>query len=475
MPDFKRLITRLQAFVVLQEADRPLSIDELAAQILDRGGHLPCGMESLRKALSRGPYRKSLTGLYSLDREHYDFWYDEVRTRHDPTRQPEPPMVPDLDFNLDEALTPQELEEFRPPHLFSFRKKLVCSLDAFGSFSLEAPPQALLPPRLERVEVQRSLAGRELPLTLEGSQLVLRPHHPELRQVRGQVREILVKERTRQAEAQKLAARRQDWLRQEAERKQAAWTAFASSRRALVRLFFHDGGVAGSLLNLADNTFSDFTVDRGSELRDALNSMDILFGLDPHTDCERLGIETTARLVDLTPPFKSRKVNQARRTVHFDDLSAQLRMTVNASQPLGNPQKLADYWAKSQWTKFFRRLQSDLKSLYQYYRYGVEHGYVRLRWGFREEETVPVSWNLGNEPTVYDLIRDAMAAQSCVEVVLSSTPGFEDRFARAIPFWPTDIGLGWVSGRFSSSYGADRVPFPEITAIRGCADTAHPG
>lgn len=466
MPEFKGLITRLQAFVVLQAADKPLSIDELAAQIRSRGGHLPYGLESLRKALIRGPYRKSMTGLYSLDREHHDFWYDEARTRPKPPQAaPSIVLVAAPDLDLDKALTPQELEEFRPPHLFSLRKKLVCSLDAFGSFELEAPPQALLPPSLERVEVQRSLAGRNLPLALEGNRLILRSHHPELRQIRGQVREVLAKERTRQAEAQKLAEGRRDWLSQEAERKKAAWADFSSSRRALVQFFFYKDQVAASLLNLADNTFSDFPPDRAPELRETLNSLDILFGLDPRTSCERLGIETRARLVDLSPPFKSRKVNKAGRTIHFDDLSAQLRMTVNTSQPLGDPQKLADYWAKSQWTKFFRRLQSDLKSLYQYYRYGVEHGYVRLRWGFREE-TVPVSWNLGQEATVYEMVSAAIAAQSCVEVVLGGTPGFEDRFARAIPFWPTHIGLGWVSGRFSSPYAAGRVPFPEITAIR---------
>lgn len=228
---------------------------------------------------------------------------------------------------------------------------------------------------------------------------------------------------------------------------------------------FYKNQVAGSLLNLADNTFSDFPADRAQELREAVSSQDILVGLDPRTDCERLGIETGARFIDLTPPFKSRKVNKAGRTIHFDDVSAQLRMTVNTSQPLGDPQKLADYWEKSQWTKFFRRLQADLKSLFQYYRYGVEHGYVRLRWGFREE-TVGVSWNLGMESTVYKLLRAAIAAESCVEVVLGGTPGFEDRFARSTHFWPTDIGLGWVSGRFSTPYSADRVPLSDITAIR---------
>ncbi|MBX3171086.1 MAG: hypothetical protein KF760_27000 [Candidatus Eremiobacteraeota bacterium] len=110
----------------------------------------------------------------------------------------------------------------------------------------------------------------------------------------------------------------------EAERKRAALAEFSSSRRALVRFFFYTGQVAGSLLNLADNTFSDFPAERARELREAVSSQDILVGLDPQADCERLGIETGARFIELIPPFMSRKVTKAGRIIRFDDLSAQL-------------------------------------------------------------------------------------------------------------------------------------------------------
>lgn len=90
---------------------------------------------------------------------------------------------------------------------------------------------------------------------------------------------------------------------------------------------------------------------------------------------------------------------------------------------------------------------------------------MRLRWGFREE-TVRVSWNLGMESTLYDLLRAAIDTESCVEVVLGGTSGFEDRFARSTPFWPTDIGLGWVSGRSARAYAPCRVSFSDITANR---------
>lgn len=466
MPEFARLIPRLQAFLILQEAGQPLPVEEIAARVEARGGTLPFGLESLRKALSRGPYHKSLAGQYSVDHEHPDYWYDEFRTRPAPPRPPTPPPVSvAVDLKPSEPLTPEELEELDPPHTFSVRKKMLCCLDAFGSFPLESPPQVLLPARLERVQVQRSLAGRSLPLRLEGDQLVLKPEHPELRRVRVEVRSLLNQQRERQAQAARAAENRQNYRLQQEEQKRAAWEKFSSSRPPLVQVFLHQGGIAGSLLNLADLTFSDFPPEQAEQLLESLRSLDIVFGLKPRELCEKLGIQTEARLIDLSPPFKSRTVNRAGRTVHFKDVSAQLRMTLSISQPLGDPEKLADYWARSQWGKFFRRLHSDLKSLYQYYRYGVEHGCVRLRWGFREE-VVPVSWNLGQEPTLREILTAAIESQGCVEVVLGGTPGFEERFSRAQRFWPTEIEFYFVVGRFDNSSELVRLPRSEISAIR---------
>ena len=66
MTPFQSLNTRLQAFAVLSERG-PLRLEELATELEQRGGFLRCGLESLRKALNRGPYR------VALDPDHRDF------------------------------------------------------------------------------------------------------------------------------------------------------------------------------------------------------------------------------------------------------------------------------------------------------------------------------------------------------------------------------------------------------------------
>lgn len=467
MPEFHQLITRLQAFVLLKEAGEPLALDELARRIEQRGGQLPFGLQSLRKALSRGPYRRTLSGLIELDPDHFDYWYDEARVEK--KREQPPPVAatpaPPPDLKLDEPLTADELQLFTPPAQFGLRRKLICSLDAYGCFSLADPPGPLLSAALDRVDVQRSLAARNLPLRLEEERLVLDVHHPDLAKIRAQVRQNVAGKLALQAEQQARAARHDEWLRQKAETRKATQAHFAALRRGLVQLFFHQGQVAGSLLHLGDLTLQDYSPERLVELRKDITALDILVGLQPATLCERLGVVSKARLVDLTPPFKSRKINKSGRVIHFDDLAANLKMTLSISQPLGEPKKLVEYWHTGQWGKFFRRLHSDLKALYQYYRYGVEHSYVRLRWGFLDE-TVPCSWNLGDEPGVYEVLREAEQNGGSVELVVGSTPGFEERFSRAVEFWPLGFGAGTVYGRFAHDCDETRIPLPDITAIR---------
>lgn len=54
--------------------------------------------------------------------------------------------------------------------------------------------------------------------------------------------------------------------------------------------------------------------------------------------------------------------------------------------------------------KLERRLESDLKSLAAYYRYGILHGGVRLRWGFLDE-MVPVDWSQPGDACAYGIAK----------------------------------------------------------------------
>ncbi len=61
------------------------------------------------------------------------------------------------------------------------------------------------------------------------------------------------------------------------------------------------------------------------------------------------------------------------------------------SRPLADPGKIAAYLAGDQQTRLRRRLESDVKSLFAFYTYGLLHRHVRLRWGFVDEH-LPVDW-----------------------------------------------------------------------------------
>ncbi len=456
MTPFQSLNTRLQAFAVLSERG-PLGIEDLATEIEHRGGFLRCGLESLRKALNRGPYRTNLQGEVALDPDHRDFWYDEVRVKEKLSPAVPRPVAPPLS---EAPLTAAELERYAPPPALSQRKRLMLCLDAFGPLELGALPEPALRFLGGEPDVKRSLAGRDLPLALEGTRLVAQPHYL-WRELRLEVRAALRAAMERESEREALRARRQEVQ----EQKEQTRAAFESLRRSVIRILADGDELAGSILHLNEMSFQDFQPKDREHLLRSLEGLDIVIGLEPRLLYETLGIDAGPRkFVDLTPPFKERKLNRAGRRVHFG-VSQALAMTVSSSQPLGDLQKLAEYREQGQWGKFFRRTQSDLKSLYQYYRYGVEHNYVRLRWGFLDE-LVGVSWNLGGEPGIYDILHRAHEHGTSVDVVLGGTPGFEDRFSRARPFWPGKFGIGWVEGTFGDAEWKEVLLLPDITAAR---------
>ncbi len=460
MTPFQSLNIRLQAFAVLSERG-PLRLEELATELEQRGGFLRCGLESLRKALNRGPYRTNLQGEVALDPDHRDFWYDEVRVKEKLSPALPKPVAPPLS---EAPITAAELERYDPPPALSQRKRLMLCLDAFGPLELRALPEPALRFLGGEPDVKRSLAGRDLPLALEGSCLVSQQHYL-WRELRLEVRAALRAATEREIEREALRARRQE--RQEQEEQTRA--AFVSARRCLIRVLADGDELAGSILHLNEMSFQDFQPKDRDHLLRSLDGLDVVIGLEPRALYEQLGLDPGSRkFVDLTPPFKERKLNRAGRRVHFG-VSQAIAMTVSSSQPLGDLQKLAAYREQGQWGKFFRRTQSDVKSLYQYYRYGVEHNSVRLRWGFLDE-LVGVNWNLGEEPGIYEILRCAHEQGTSVDVVLGGTPGFEDRFSRARPFWPARFGLGWVEGTFGDLEWKEVLMLPDIMAARPSLD-----
>lgn len=106
---------------------------------------------------------------------------------------------------------------------------------------------------------------------------------------------------------------------------------------------------------------------------DHLAGFEVLIGL--HVRDVVIGLGQPAdrwRLLDLQPPQKSLRLNKQGRTLK---LTPELLIagTTGISRPLGDLAKIAAYLTAGDAKKLARRLESDAKALYAFYRYGVLH------------------------------------------------------------------------------------------------------
>ena len=101
------------------------------------------------------------------------------------------------------------------------------------------------------------------------------------------------------------------------------------------------------------------------------------------------------------------------------------------SRPLA-PDSLRGYLASGEDTKLRRRLEADVKSLHALHEYGRLHHSVRLRWGFLDER-LPAPWVHRDEPYLGELMKQGLALGVPVEVVVGSSPGWAEPWARAFP------------------------------------------
>jgi hypothetical protein len=143
--------------------------------------------------------------------------------------------------------------------------------------------------------------------------------------------------------------------------------------------------------------------------------------------------------------------------------------TTGISQPLGDPAKMATYLAAGDMTKLRRRLESDV---FAFYRYGVLHGCVRLRWGFLDE-SLPVDWALPGDPQLYELLTAYAASHQPVELVWGSAPGWTDPRSRArrvtvVSFHPWMLVVEAEAQRW-------QIPQDEIQAVRLPGERADDG
>jgi hypothetical protein len=264
----------------------------------------------------------------------------------------------------------------------------------------------------------------------------------------------------------RIHAEREAILAEERRREAAA---AAGLRRAVLRVVPAPGvPEAAALLDVGARTVRTFAqAEVARDLPERLRAFDVLAGLHVRETLAALGLDPEAwRLVDLRPPRRTRRLNRRGRTLA---LTPELLIagTLRVSRPLGDPSAIAAYLSSGALARLRRRLEGDVKALAAFWRYGVLHGCVRLRWGFLDE-AVPVDWALPGEPRLHDVLAEARAAGRPLDIVVGSAPGWRDPWSRARRVHVVDAEPWWsvVVSDGAETWRVDRL---DIQAIRVAA------
>jgi hypothetical protein len=238
--------------------------------------------------------------------------------------------------------------------------------------------------------------------------------------------------------------------------------AAAPLRRLVVRAYPAEGlPRALSVLDPAAHAITTVVDASIPAMAALLAGADLIVGLEPERSLAALGLER--RYADLTRHPHTRQLNRRGRTQRIT--TAQLiTATVGISRPLYDPAAMRRYLAEDAITQLRRRLESDVKALAAFYRYGRLHGDVRLRWGFLDERR-PVEWPGSPGDPLQAMVAAASAADAELDVVAGSAPGWTDPWSRAKRGRAT---LDHHALRLHTRQGLQVIPRAEIQAVRVC-------
>lgn len=272
-----------------------------------------------------------------------------------------------------------------------------------------------------------------------------------------------IRSRARRAENER---RRERLDREWDERDGAAQLEYLTWTKRIVRAYVHEGRfTAASTLDLDARSFRDHGPEDLPALRDEIGRADLLLGMGLDRDLEAIGAGgAAARRIDLTPPIRSKRVERSGRVVRFTPEQV-IRSNLRTRDPIGDPGRLAGYWRRGQRGRVFRRLRSDLKVLYALYHYGVRHEYLMIHIGFIHEYR-RVNWNIGREPTIFQLLDQAVYEKRSVEMVYGYPPAFEDEWSRAVEVKPIEVNWDWVRGTSARWDEEASIYLSDIFAVR---------
>jgi hypothetical protein len=461
--------------IALLERGGPMSVDDLADRIAASG--FEARTWDLRQSILKAwhgaePVYRDTAGNLGLNLSYGDWelFLFLVGLRPPKVSAPMPPAEVTQPGD-DVPLSPEEVDTaFRDRGLYawSWRRQAAAVLDA-ANRSMKADEIGTVLEGLSRYRSghpasTQSRDPHNLMRIDEAGSLSLNYDSPDLHAMRRAVRKFARPVLLRRAEQEAWRKVHEDYDEKSRMEQARLQELAAKLRHAVVHAVpAPDDPQAAVLLNVEQRTMRTYASGGFGELKDALQGFQVLAGLHIRTLLGALGLEADRwHLADLKPPKKTMRLNRAGRLLQITpDLL--ITSTTGISRPLGDPGRVAEYLAKGETGKLARRLESDAKALYAFYRFGAMHGYVRLRWGFIDD-FLGVDFSAPGEPRLYDLLKQAIDSGTPIDIVTGNAPGWAEPWSRARRVQVLEIARGVV--KFREQGVTHAIGQQEIQAIR---------
>lgn len=438
--------------VALLERGEPITLEE-AAQRFEAGGVAsPAGaLASLKRCKPGRPpiYRDG--DRYALDPhdDEVDLWAFRLGLRpHKAARlrvvKPEPEPLP----SADEPLAIGHLDEaWRDgiPNTWSAQRIAICILDAHRRTMKPDEVLAFVQRRSQWIRLSEDSGRywrRGAAIRIRGDgRWDLDPHHDAVRSARQAIRERIEM-------ARRWAYVRPDPAVIEANRKQVERQRrdhaeeLARMRRVLLYAFPGKKAEALVILDVQRRELATFLSEELAEAPRKIADYDVVAGIDVRRLLRSLDFDPgERRLADLGPPQNTRQLNRRGQTLKIT-VKLLVQGSCGIAKPFGEDDLLRRYLTEGQHAKLRRRLEADAKSLYALYEYGRLHGAVRLRWGFLDEK-LAAPWVHRDEPTLYNLKKQALERGVPLELVIGNASGWSDPWSRGQLAFVAKEPSGW--------------------------------
>jgi hypothetical protein len=333
------------------------------------------------------------------------------------------------------------------PHGWSAQRLALCVIDAQGKAMRPEDVVAFITDRGGSSRLSADSAKywrRRAAIRVRDDGLwELDPGHDALRSARQAVRERI--ESARRGARQRIDPAVAEANRKHFERKRKAHAEeLARMRRVLIHALPAGKPKAVALVDVARREIATFVGDEIGKVTRLLAGYEIIAAVGVRALLRALDFDPgERRLGELGPPQKTKRLNRAGRTLKITT-SLLVQGSCGIARPFGDEKKLLEYLCEGKHAQLRRRLEADAKSLFALYQYGRLHGSVRLRWGFLDER-IPAPWVHRDEPTLYELKRQALDLGVPIEVVAGSAPGWTDPWSRVRRMYVKSEEGGWRS------------------------------